>query len=272
MTRLAYFEELEKASGRSFDPVSAADIASGRDLSAYDSLVVDDLTAPPTTGVTQAAWVAGLAAFARGGGQLVLTDRAVGLLDDLGVVPTSALTVHRSNAGHVDFGADGALLQPGLTGLPSQTYYEVMLGFPPDVVDSVGPFAPGYSVTSASWTAAGGRTSATLADQGAGSSTDVALGDAPLGTGKVTVFGAVLPQAVETLTAADGGPLVTPHPHGLADYAVTITGGTVLDNILERRRAGSAVAAPTLPEAPLAPLLVLAGLGAVTLVARRRRG
>ena len=35
----------------------------------------------------------------------------------------------------------------------------------------------------------------------------------------------------------DGTTTETPHPYGLADFAVTITGGQVLDNVLEFRGA-----------------------------------
>jgi hypothetical protein len=80
----------------------------------------------------RAAYVRALDAFADGGGQLLLTDRALGLLDDLGVVPAEALTVNRTDAGHVDFAAPlgDHPFEQGLVGKPSQTFYEVMLGYP----------------------------------------------------------------------------------------------------------------------------------------------
>jgi hypothetical protein len=224
VSRLAYFDALRAAFGGAVDPVPADAVVAGG-LASYDTLVVTDMATPPAgSTVAPAQFAAALRAFAEQGGQLLLTDRSLGLLDDLGVVEPSALTLHRTDAGHVDF--EGELgdhpYEQGLVGKPSQTYYEVMLGFP-----GVGS-APNHGVTRAAWEAAGGETVATIEG-------DTALGSLPLGKGRVTVFGAVLPQAVEQLRLEDGSVTETPHPHGLADFAVTITGGQVLDNVLEFR-------------------------------------
>ncbi|MCW2615542.1 MAG: hypothetical protein JWN08_2536, partial [Frankiales bacterium] len=229
VSRLDYFTELRKAFGARIDPVSAAAVASGRSLKAYDTLVVTDMELPPGSTVPKPAYVAALDAFAKAGGQLLLTDRALGLLDDLGVVPTAALTVDRTDAGHVDFAEPlgDHPFEKGLVGAPSQTYYEVMLGYPSRVQ------APNHGIERTAWEAAGGTTVATVGPQG-GASSSTALGTLPRGTGRITAFGAVLPQAVEALPGVE-----TPHPFGLASYAVTITGGQVLDNVLSFTRPGA---------------------------------
>ncbi len=101
-----------------------------------------------------------------------------------------------------------------------------MLGYPSRVQ------APNYGVARTAWEAAGGETVATVGPQD-GESPNTALGSLARGAGRITVFGSILPQAVETLESVE-----TPHPFGLASYAVTITGGQVLDNVLAFRGAG----------------------------------
>ena len=230
VSRLDYFAALREAFGADVRPVTAAAVAEGRKLSRFDTLVVTDMELPRGSTVDRVAYVAALDSFARGGGQLVLTDRALGLLDDLQVVPGSALTVDRTDAGHVDFVAPlgDHPFEKGLVGAPSQTYYEVMLGYPSRVQ------APNYGVERGAWEAAGGTTVATVGPQG-GESPNTALGTLPRGKGRITTFGAILPQAVERLPGVE-----TPHPFGLASYAVTITGGQVLDNVLAFTRPGRA--------------------------------
>ncbi len=284
VSRLDYFAELERAFGADIAPVTAAQVAGGRDLARFDTLVVTDMETPyGGPKVDKAAYVRGLDAFAKAGGQLLLTDRGLGLLDDLQVVPTDALTVNTTDAGHVDF--VGQLgdhpYEKGLVGKPSQTFYEVMLGYPSRVR------TPNYGITRTAWEKAGGTTVATVGDQDARTSPNTALGTLDRGKGRITVFGAILPQAIESL-----GDIETPHPFGLASYAVTITGGQVLDNIFAFGRLGRAVAAPgtqtgtaagsspepatgSLPTTgplavlPVGAVLLLAGVAAVRRRARR---
>ncbi|MDT7572047.1 MAG: hypothetical protein QOE05_2221, partial [Actinomycetota bacterium] len=222
-------QDLARDAGATIPGIAAADIAGGTALSSYDSIVLSDIEVPRDTKgrtVNRAAYVKALRDFATSGGQLVLTDAAVDLLDDLGVVAEKDLTLQRTNAGHVDFVAGDHPLKKGLFGTPSQTYYEVPLGFPSTNA------APHYGVARAAWEGKGGTTVGTV-----GAST--VLGEMPLSKGKVLAFGAVLPQPVESLEKGD-----TPHPEGLASYGVTIAGGQVLHNALSYRRAGAPTRSP----------------------------
>jgi hypothetical protein len=233
VSRLDYFDALREAFGGDIDAVQADSLPIA-DLSSYDTLVVTDMAdVPPGSTISKADYVAALDRFASDGGQLVLTDRALGLLDDLGVVGTGSLTVNRTDAGHVDF--VGPLgdhpYEQGLVGKPSQTVYEVMLGYP-----SRGR-TPNYGIERGAWEAAGGTTVATVGPQDR-DSPNTALGTVDRGSGQITVFGSILPQAIERLVLEDGTTIETPHPHGLASYAVTITGGQVLDNVFAFRGAG----------------------------------
>jgi len=218
-TRMRYFEDLGAAAGAPLTPLTSQQVVTD-DLSRFDSLVVADMGVPADgLGTDKAAYAAALKAFAEGGGQLVLTDLAVKLLDDLGVVATDALAYAETNAGHVDFGELGHRWEEGLFGTPSQTYYEVPLGFP--ATDR----APHHGVVQAAWESAGGTTVGTVTSDGI---TAAVLGEVPIGSGSIAIFGAILPTAEDS----------THHPHGLADYAVTIAGGHVLHRMLGFTRGG----------------------------------
>lgn len=272
VSRLDYFDVLAVDARRTITPRTADAIAGGADLSAHDSIVLADAEVPPGFTGSLAAYVAALDAFARGGGQLVLTDRAVGLLDDLGVVPSSGLAMKRTNAGHVDFGPRTHPWEDDLFGAPSQTYYEVALGFPPGDGEPVA--APHYGIRPAAWNAAGGTTVGTVGNQDSNADPIVVLGEVARGRGTIAVFGAILPSPIESLVLPSGT-IETPHPDGLAPYAVTIAGGQVLANILDYRR-GDGVAPPppaaVVPEVPMPVLLPLvAGLALLGVLVHRRR-
>lgn len=270
VSRLTYFADLARDAGTPITALPSADVAT-TDLRAFDTVVLADSELPRDTQgrpVDRAAYVAALKAFAEAGGQLVLTDAAVGLLDDLGVVSADDLTLTRTNAGHVDFVAGDHPFKAGLFGVPSQTYYEVPLGFPAEGQ------SPHHGVTREVWEADGGVTVGTVEE------TSTVLGERPLGAGKVTIFGAILPQPVESLEAVE-----TPHPEGLADYAVTIAGGQVLHNVLSFRAAGrsgtpvttpvttpgAGPVSPSLPATGSAELPVLVGVAALAVGAARVR-
>ena len=255
VTPLRYWADLAREAGTVIAPIPSAEVAT-LDLSAYDTIVLTDTEVPGDTEgrpVDRAAYTAALDAFAKAGGQLVLTDRAVNLLDDLGVVPASALRLHRTNAGHVDFVAGQHRLKTGLFGVPSQTYYEVLLGFPPegDSANGGAAYAPNYGVQQTEWEKAKGVTVGTVSrcaqsdlDPGLTEcqkvDTATALGELPRGAGRITIFGSILPTAVESFPGPDGRTIELPHPGGLADYGVTIAGGQVLHNILGYDRASPA--------------------------------
>ncbi len=54
----------------------------------------------------------------------------------------------------------------------------------------------------------------------------VALGRVRVGKGTIGIFGAVLPSATEEYD----------HLYGLADYAVTVAGGRILENMMKLGR------------------------------------
>lgn len=238
-TRLRYFADLAEAAGVPVTPISSADILTA-DLSSYDTIVVADNWLPRDVAgraVAPAAYAAALDGFANAGGQLLLTDAAVQGLALLGFGDEGALQEAVTNAGHIDFGVRDHEWEVDLQPTAQQTYYEVPLGFPAT------SSAPHYGVASAAWEDAGGTTVGTVTGDGDGDAF-TALGELPRGKGKISIFGAVLPQP-----SAEDDP-----EDGLADYGVTIAGGQVLHSILAYRRPGSTSGPAPQPPAPPAPV------------------
>lgn len=212
-TRMRYFRDLSKAAKPHLRKVWS-DRVPGR-LRKLDTLVIADRAFPRTSKgrpanagrVTKAIrrWV-------RKGGNLVLTDKAVKLLRRLKVVPGRAISNRKYNAGHVNVEAWDDPYMRGVHETASQTYYEVPLGFSLSQDTS-----PHWVVARDAWEKAGGKVVAYVTDEA-----QVGIGRVALGKGTIGIFGAVLPSATERYD----------HLYGLADYAVTVAGGQILDNML----------------------------------------
>lgn len=202
--RLRWFDELAARTATPVQRVAPDDVTASM-LSGVDTVVLAD--------VDQVA-VAPLAPLLRdhalAGGQVLLTDRSVELVDDLGLA--GQIVNHTHVAGHVDFGERTHAWEAGLPAHASQTYTEVPLGYHGRVAQS-----PHFGVMN--WP---GVTVATVATS-AGAAT--ALGEVALGTGRVAIFGAVLPRQ------KPGAAWL-----GLTDHGVSVAAGEVLERILAYRR------------------------------------
>lgn len=208
-------------------------------LDQFASLVLADdpfpLTAP--TEAQRTAWAAKLKGYAQRGGNLVLTDRAMRALGNMGLLAPDKVEKQLAYAGYIAFTADDGATetyadplaaridQPGAaegSGHRHQTYEPVPIGFA--IQDANGGDAnqsPIWTVDQAAWEAAGGRTVGTVGEG------RVALGELPHGLGTVRVIGALLPMPTEAFD----------HPFGLANYALTYSGYQVLNNALQVERA-----------------------------------
>ena len=226
-----YLDEGSQLVGR-----SSAQVAAGEGLSGLDTLVITDRDVPRFRRADgslgepdRAAFWAAVKAFAESGGNVVLTDRAVQGLVDLGVVPAGKVLGLKQYAGSITEVDREHPLLAGVEGIVGQTYFEVPLGFP-----VTGDNAPAWGVDIDAWEAAGGTTAAYLGSASQdgvvasakvevpGTGKAVGLGTVPLGDGQVTIFGAILPDASQE----------HPHAQGLADYAVTYGGNAILVNAL----------------------------------------
>ncbi|HWH09260.1 MAG TPA: hypothetical protein VNX21_08675, partial [Candidatus Thermoplasmatota archaeon] len=102
-----------------------------------------------------------LRAFVEAGGNLVLTDDALVLLEGMGVVPAGSVARKDAYSGYADLVDRDHPLVAGLKGFPRQTYDPNPLGFAPGT-------SPVWSVDREAWEAAGGETVGAVAKEGTG--------------------------------------------------------------------------------------------------------
>ena len=122
------------------------------------------------------------------------------------------MKLKRQNAKHVNIDKRKDPYVKKLHSTASQTYYEVALGFPPE------ERAPHYTVGKTAWEKAGGKSIAHVGDD----ENRIGLGRVKVGRGTIGIFAAVLPTQTEKFD----------HFYGLADYAVTVAGGQILNNMI----------------------------------------
>jgi hypothetical protein len=223
VTRMKFFEDLNKYASRPLDKLRVGDVLEGRsDLRHYDSIVLANDAMPE--GNSEDGWYAKLRAWVEAGGNLIVTDAAAAAFPKLGVVPSSAITVDKHYVGFVDFTDRTHPLNKGLRGVARQTYDTVPTGY------SFGEdSAPNFKVDQAEWESRGGTTQGT---NGAGRTI---YGEMPIGKGRVRFLGALLPDPTEAFF----------HPYGLQNYAVTYTGYTLLQNMLVHTNPARTDASPS---------------------------
>lgn len=214
VSRMAYFEDLEDAAGRAVDRFRASEIERAP-LRRYDSLVVADMVNPRGRR-GRSSYLRALERFARQGGQLVLTDRAVKMLPRMAAFKKDHVRQWLSNAGHVDFGQKNHPWEKKLSTYASQTYFEVPLGF------QARDEAPHWGIKRPAWKNNGGKVVGTVDDKSL-----VNLGHVKKGKGSIAIFGAILPRQKTT----------NRHDYGLVNYAPSVAGGQVLHSILGFHRA-----------------------------------
>ena len=213
-TRMTYFRDL---GARTTQPVRKLwiDQLTRSSLGRLDTFVIADHPFPRTRSddkpvADRVSRV--LRAFVKRGGNLILTDRAMRLLGRLNVVPKKAVSRQMYNAGHLDISDWDDPYTRGLNKTSRQTYYEVPLGFNPNEDGS-----PHWTVGRGAWQKAGGISVASIEDE-----ERIGLGRIKVGRGRIGIIGALLPVATEKLD----------HLYGLADYAVTVAGGRILNNMI----------------------------------------
>ena len=282
VSNLDFFEDLQPFAGGRLQPAPLDGVLTRAfDLGDLDSLVIADGAYRTDSGTDGQRLLDLLRTFVEDGGNLVLTDDGVRVLARLGVVPNTAVTLQRVYAGHVEFSTDDGVTdtyadplaanidEPGAAEGPGhrhQTSEPVPTGW--KILDDSGAdfsSMPEWVVDRGAFEAAGGR----VVGMAAGG---VALGEVPLGAGRITVLGSLLPVPT---TEFD-------HPYGLSAYGVTYSGYEVLRNLLDWTNPTRPETAPP-PPAPagptrlpatgggrsaLAPLAVLLAL--VATVVRRR--
>ena len=224
------------------------------------------------------AWMGKLRDWVSGGGNLVLTDGALKAVSELTSVPGAAISERIVYVGQTafqvcdTFNDDGTcetketvedplaknVAQFGArfnTGMRRQTYESTPLGFAIQSEDGGdASFARQFDIKQPAWTAAGGRAVGGSADSGARDAQAVpqrtTLGEIGVGSGKIRVLGALLPQPT---TEYD-------HPLGLEPYSLTYTGYILFCNLVDCNY--ELRARPQLPNPPAPPGPVKLGFDA----------
>jgi hypothetical protein len=216
-TPMRYFEDLSEFATSPLRVVDSGELGRKVDgdypTEGLDSFVVTTWPLPPDPdgrSIAQGEAIMELKRFVEEGGDLILTDEGIKVLEKLDVVADGSVTKNLTNAGHVDITDFEDPYAANLNSTASQTYYEVVLGY------TVTNNAPHWSVPTDAWTAAGGVSVGTVASGRTG------LGRISYGNGRVAILGALLPPPTEK----------NEHLYGLADYGVTVTGGQILNNML----------------------------------------
>jgi hypothetical protein len=278
VTNQKWFTDTARLMGdEPFLPLLPADIAAdSATLDAVDTLVLADLTLPEDAqgrAVDAAAYFANLRAWVEGGGNLVLTDRAIHGLVDLGVVADGAtqdISVYQPYANIVDREHEMAA---GLRSNSRQLVEAAPLGY--GIGNNASPMT---IVATDAWEGAGGHIVATTGNNSGNSDdgTRVSVGEVAVGDGQIRIIGGALPTPTEE----------NDHRYGLRNYAPTYSGLFLLENSIqhdapglgetpvpaEAYEVGAAVAGDTpTQQANLTALLVAGAVLAAIGVLQRRR-
>ncbi len=214
VSRMTYLKDLSRFAKQPLRKIESGELDAAH-LRGLDTFVIAGRTFPRDPDgrkPRKTRVVTALKDFVRGGGNLVLTDGGLKMLPRLGIVGKDEIvrTVH--NAGHINVEDFEDPYLKGVHTTASQTYYAVPLGY--TVNEDA---APHFSVTRAAWEQAGGKSVGYVTDEDR-----IGLGRIEVGDGTIGIFGALLPDPTEAYD----------HWFGLADYAVTVAGGQILNNMI----------------------------------------
>ena len=223
VTNMQWFHDTSRLMPRPFVPLAAADIARDNTWHDYiDTLVLADITAPDDAkgrAYDRGTYFAHIKDFVQRGGNLVLTDRALHVLGELGVVPKNAIQNITVYQPYVNIRPIEHQLIRGLRANARQLVEAAVLGY--EIGNDASPMT---IVQTPAWEQAGGSVVGTTGDN-TGSTDDgsrVGLGELKVGEGYIRVVGGALPQPTEK----------NDHRYGLRDYAPTYTGLFILENAI----------------------------------------
>ena len=236
-----WFKDTSRLMPKPFAELASADIATNpQALASVDSLVLADVTLPRDPAnrpVDRQQYFSAIKAWVEKGGNLVLTDRGLHALEDLGLLERAQVKDIRVYQPHADF-ADGDLTHPMVKGLRSnarQTVEAAILGY--EIGDVASPMT---GVDTAAWEAAKGQVIAetTRNDTDGGDSAPVTtVGELKLGNGQIRIMGGALPTPTEE----------NDHRYGLRDYAMTYSGLFVMENAIQHDAPGLGEVDPPAP-------------------------
>jgi hypothetical protein len=225
-SRMSFFKDEARLMPRPYTAVLPADIANNaKALDGLDSLVLADVALPKDAkgrAVNATRYYANIAAWVKRGGNLVLTDKALHALGDLGIVDEGKIKDIKVYQPYSDIGDFKDPLVAGLRANARQLVEAAILGY-----GIGGTASPMTAVDANAFTAAGGKVVGTTNSQ-------VTLGRIPLGKGRVQVVGGALPTPTED----------NDHRYGLRDYGLTYSGLYIMENAVRYDAPGLGAAAP----------------------------
>ena len=264
-TNMNFFKEESRFVKGGFNKVLPADIArSPRVLQAFDSLVLADFTAPRDAkgrSYDKSSYFGNIYNWVKQGGNLLLTDRALHILEDFKLVEGSGavsdIKVYQPYANIVDLEHPMvARLRPNARQLAEATLVGYGIG---------NEQSPMTVVDTAAWTEAGGHVVATTAP-GSGAALDddgsqTSVGELKLGKGKIRILGGGLPMPTEA----------NDHRYGLKDYALTYSGLFIIENSIVHDAPGLGQARTSADTPAPFALLALIPVGGVAWLRRRSK-
>jgi zinc carboxypeptidase len=234
VTNQTWFRDENRLMPSPFRALAAADIAADpKALDVVDTLVLADVAAPADSqgrSYDTTAYYANLKAWVERGGNLVLTDKALHALGDLGIVPADSITdinVYQPYANFQDFDHP---MTDGLRPNAHQLVEAATLGYGIGSDES-----PMTVVDTSAWEGAGGHVIGTTTTLMTGE--DPAL-DRPLDDGALTSVGELPLGDAGGFVRIVGGALPTPseeqdHRYGLRNYALTYSGLFLMENAIQ---------------------------------------
>jgi hypothetical protein len=232
VSQMRWFVDTNRYMPRPFFGLLPEEIAKDpQALDQVDSLVVADTALPAAAYRNLREWV-------RRGGNLVLTDRSVGGLADLGVVERDAVSEIQVYLPFANFTTFDHPLTRGLRPNARQLVESAVVGYGIEGVDEPADTAPMTVVATDAWEAAGGKvlgttnTVATGEDPAVDKELDdgslTSVGELELGKGRVRIVGGALPEPTEA----------NDHRYGLRNYGLTYSGLFLMENAVAHDAPG----------------------------------
>jgi hypothetical protein len=232
VTNQKWFTDTNKLMPKPFVKLRSADVARKKStLNAVDSLVLADVPAPADSKkrkYDKAAYYKNLKSWVNRGGNLVLTDRSLHALADLGLIEKDAIQDIKVYQPHANFRDFGHELAYGLRPNARQLVEAAILGY--GIANDASPMTV---VATDAWEAAGGHVIGTTGtvtsgedpfiDRSLDDGSLTSVGELVLGKGKIRIIGGALPMPTEE----------NDHRYGLRNYGLTYSGLYLMENAVK---------------------------------------
>ena len=226
-TNMQFFEDMADYVEGGLSKVATGDIAGDASyLDQFDSLVIADVLVPVDPqgrAVDTAAYFQNLKAWVERGGNLVLTDKALHALHQMGILASGAVKDIFVYQPYSNFKDLDHPMVAGLRGNARQLSEATLTGYqiPGSQTASVA-FSPMSIVDAAAWQGIGGHVVGTTGNTPGTSDNvnQVSVGEVEVGDGRIRIMGGGLAMPTEAYD----------HRYGLKDYSVTYSGLFIMEN------------------------------------------